>query len=739
MRFQHTLRVLAVFSVPVTHFHAVCATATATPTLTPTPAPVSVNFGTDFFGTDGFWSAAQIRVGTPEQYLWAYPSTISSETWVIGPDGCAGAAVCQAERGGLFYANQSTTYNELGDYQLGYNPLGLATGSGDYGLDTISISDSVSTPSQVIATVTSLDTWLGEFGLGVKETRFEGTTNYLSFISTLVQNESVIPSHSYGYTAGAHYALKSIPGSLTLGGVDTTRFTPNDISFTLNPNYYPEVAIQTVTVSSSQSQGLVALPPNWNANPLRVMQPSMAALFTVDTSTPFLWMPPAVCDSFADALNLTYNSDLDLYMFSNVSSPQVLSDWGLSFTFTLANSVDSTSSAQLVISYDAFDLQLSYGFPNLDITDGSSAVSYFPLRRANSSTQYTIGRAFLQETYLVVDYERNNFSLYPAIFPDVSAITPRIVPITRPNNSQWPGPQTQTQSQSTSSLSTAAKAGIGIGVTLSVFAVLAVVLFVVRRKRKLAVDDEKTGNQRKWTLRSAFKKPSSPDVVVSELSGDRRHPRELLVDSSNTRYELAGQVPFEMPAEEVPEAYLASRHGLNVVSNEATNNTGDSQLTRGNQSSIRKDYNIRAKVTKRSTSPAPPYSPSENPNRHESSEGVSAFDSRGSSGFGSHSSLSVGVSPIVRQVPGSRSEGSESPISPTQPVSQSLSVSRVVSATNHGEHTSMSALRQSRVTRTGSRNSRFREQGLVEDDESDHVSEGQEASAQTRSRFSWEE
>jgi hypothetical protein len=51
----------------------------------------------------------------------------------------------------------------------------------------------------------STEFWLGSLGLGIQSSRFEGTTNHLTFLSSLVETEGLIPSHSYGYTAGAYY------------------------------------------------------------------------------------------------------------------------------------------------------------------------------------------------------------------------------------------------------------------------------------------------------------------------------------------------------------------------------------------------------------------------------------------------------------------------------------------------------------------------------------------------------
>jgi hypothetical protein len=40
------------------------------------------------YGDDGTWSAISIRVGTPPQWVDVMVSTVSSETWVVGPYGC---------------------------------------------------------------------------------------------------------------------------------------------------------------------------------------------------------------------------------------------------------------------------------------------------------------------------------------------------------------------------------------------------------------------------------------------------------------------------------------------------------------------------------------------------------------------------------------------------------------------------------------------------------------------------
>jgi hypothetical protein len=169
------------------------------------PRPIVATTGSTFLGYDGAWSPVSIRVGTPPQYLSVLPSTLSQETWVVGPAGCDGTSACTTKRGGLFSANLSTTFQERGLYELDAED----TGFGYYGMDTIYLSDDISTPDQITALVNSTEHWIGTLGLGVQQTRFDGTENYLPLLSSLVQNGSFIPSHSYGYTAGAFYRRSS--------------------------------------------------------------------------------------------------------------------------------------------------------------------------------------------------------------------------------------------------------------------------------------------------------------------------------------------------------------------------------------------------------------------------------------------------------------------------------------------------------------------------------------------------
>jgi hypothetical protein len=179
------------------------------------PAPIVATTTTDFFGYDGLWSAISIRVGTPEQYVSVLPSTLGQETWVVGPAGCDGTALCTSKRGGLFAANESSSFRSQGLYELNFDPQLGNTGFGYYGLDSISLDDATSASDQIVAVVNSTEYWIGILGLGVQNTRFSGLENISPLLSSLVENVNEIPSRSYGYTAGAYYreSLSQSPGA----------------------------------------------------------------------------------------------------------------------------------------------------------------------------------------------------------------------------------------------------------------------------------------------------------------------------------------------------------------------------------------------------------------------------------------------------------------------------------------------------------------------------------------------
>ena len=536
----------------------------ATTTLAANPTPLSLPVDNTWLGYDGNWSPITIRVGTPEQWVYVLPNVLSQETWVIGPGGCDGTFTCEQKRGGLFNYTNSSSWQGLGPYELGFDTnLGISGGA-DYGYDEIALNQQVVSPGQIVGILNSTEFWTGYLGLGVEATDFTDTDR-LTFLSSLVQNQSVIPSHSYGYTAGAYYRLKNVPASLTFGGVDTNRFVQTDTTFALDSALQPVVAINAITVSAEPASD-TSSKPNWTS-PLSLSTAADAALFTIDSSTPFLWLPEDVCDRFAEAFGLYYNETLQLYTFEGNSTGQSqLPDWGLTFTFTIADLPGSSNSIELTLPYETFDLELTYPFPTYWANYTSPAVKYFPVRKAANSSQLTIGRMFLQETYLTVDYERNNFSLSQAKFSLDALTDMNLVEITRPAKSSFAGPQTNSSGPTSGT-----KTGIGIGVAFSSAILIFIITLCILRQRsrhgysKDGSDAEKTSSLRRPFLRllSSHGSQTTTEATkatseVIELPGSKRQPTEVAADKSNTRFELSAPTPVEMEGSVVPSTYYTN-------------------------------------------------------------------------------------------------------------------------------------------------------------------------------------
>lgn len=168
------------------------------------------------YGDDGSWSAVSIRVGTPAQWVDVMVSTVSSETWLVSNDGCpTGSSDCQSVRGGVFEPENSTSWKAEGYFEFGVDLALGNTGYAEYGLDTIEFGTTgVSLTNAIIGTfndtgtVNTTQNFLGFFGLGIVPGSFDNVVT-LSAISDLVEKKGAIPSHSYGYTAGASYRTSS--------------------------------------------------------------------------------------------------------------------------------------------------------------------------------------------------------------------------------------------------------------------------------------------------------------------------------------------------------------------------------------------------------------------------------------------------------------------------------------------------------------------------------------------------
>jgi hypothetical protein len=130
---------------------------------------------------------------------------------------------------------------------------------------------------------------LGVFALGTQPTNFSDFNNpQPSFIWSL-RNQTIIPSLSYGYSAGAYYLQNGFPGSLILGGYDATRIKANNltIGFTPNESKSLNVGIQTIQAKNTLAGDVSLLPKG--------------ILSLIDSTVPEIWLPREACDKFQSA------------------------------------------------------------------------------------------------------------------------------------------------------------------------------------------------------------------------------------------------------------------------------------------------------------------------------------------------------------------------------------------------------------------------------------------------------
>lgn len=497
---------------------------------------------------------------------------------------------------------------------------------------------------------------------------------------------------------------------------------------------------------SSNALSGSSLQLNWTTNPLTLQDTSQAEFHTIDSSTPFLWLPEYVCDQFAQAFNLVYDDNLQLYLYAdNGTTLDNIRNQNITFAFVIADYQGSSNSVEISLPYAAFDLELSFPYPGLAANVTSGSTSYFPLRRAANYTQYTIGRSFLQEAYLTVDYERNNFSVSQATFATDSLTNINLVPITRPANSNFTGPAGFTGQ--TTVLSTGAKAGIGVGIAALIISFIGLMVYVFlfkkrRRSSKLASQSDGasyTKSELLGDLQHSTRNSARPPV--SEVLGDRRHPTEMVADSTNTRFEMAATHAFEMPAGDVSATYLNRTHSAGPA--ELENTDSDTKMVHG-------------PPDRRSSSPPPPPPPPPAyPHSHDNvRQGNSISPNSPNRSAGAFSTATVssdeqGISPVGGRVSVDTSDQVLSPVSPPHntmefPKTMSTSHYKLRGAGSRGENGGVLLVPQTldgQPCRSPSRSSRFVEDldGSPANESNPAAPEGHTRQPSDHTRFSWEE
>jgi hypothetical protein len=229
-----------------------------------------------------------------------------------------------------------------------------------------------------------------------------------------------------------------------------------------------------------------------------------AILTPIDSSVPELWLPATVCDLFATVFGLQYQEASGRYAITESTRTKLRASNPM-LTLTVADGLVEGKTINLNFPYAAFDLEATYPiFPE--------ATRYFPIRKALNESQYVVGRVFLQEAYLAVDYERKSFNISQAVFdspmPESDIVT--IVPLnsTSLNSPSAPGARSH-------HLSPGAIAGIVIGAVAGIALLAYLVWFFCSRRSNDEADHLATVETQEMS-----RHPDEPEImgtVVGEL------------------------------------------------------------------------------------------------------------------------------------------------------------------------------------------------------------------------------
>ncbi|CAF9905691.1 hypothetical protein IMSHALPRED_003931 [Imshaugia aleurites] len=466
-----------------------------------------------------------MQVGTPAQNLRLLPSNSGNAIWPVLPQGCivGDPSDCSDLRGTLFLPNTSSTWDNLGLYDLFLPeewPLGYS-GNANFGYDNLTLGwpggGLPALSHQIIEGFATKDFYIGSLGLSPSAINITTLDDpQPSFLGALAQQNKT-PSTSWAYTAGAYYRQPTAFGSLTLGGYDTTRFVQNNVTFPFGPDTSRDLIVPIRSITSDAA-----------SSPLL----SDVIYAYIDSLVPQIWLPLDVCEDFERAFGLTYNETAELYFVNDTLHDKLVSQ-NPNVTFTLGlDSSAGNDTVDIVMHYGSFDLTADYPIVN-------NATRYFPLKRAQNDSQYTLGRAFLQDAYVIADYDRSNFSVSQAVFPNGSNAQ-QIIAIHRPGDIP---PATSRKALSTGSI-------IGIAVTAVVSSsiiVIAIIRYGLRKRTKAKTSSGGEGMD------------NEPEPGNGEVKNTRQsrylempvtEPKELTATEAR-RPELPAQPPF--PVFEIPE------------------------------------------------------------------------------------------------------------------------------------------------------------------------------------------
>ena len=315
-----------------------------------------------------------------------------------------------------------------------------------------------------------------------------------------------------------------------MGGYDNSKFIPNNLTTSFSEENNRELVIQVQNIVTG-------------ATPKSLLPTPIPAF--IDSTVPYIWLPESACALFESAFGLVWNDTAELYLL-NTTQQTALQAQNASITFSIGN-LTSSETVDITFPYSAFELTAAYPLVDND-------TKYFPIKRADNETQYTLGRTFFQEAYVVADYERRKFSISACKYDPLES--QNIVAILPPSNTTNPTSASSRNHHSSTSISKAATSGIAAGGALFAIAVAALVVFWARRKKRSKAAERAANNAKYQEM-----------ILKPELDGTVKAPE--IYETEGRKYvppavmkvgEAEIEPVYEMAAEEVGvELMSASR------------------------------------------------------------------------------------------------------------------------------------------------------------------------------------
>jgi hypothetical protein len=261
-----------------------------------------------------------------------------------------------------------------------------------------------------------------------------------------------------------------------------------------------------------------------------------------------MYLPSSTVDSIAEILALPYDAQTDHYLINDETHQRLLK-WRPELTFEFASNFSSKDTVVISLPYSSLGLQL--GSPS---SKTGNETRYFPIRKITKPEQSVLGRTFLQNAYLIADYDRRSFSVHQVRFSDFPPDIRKIGSGTTGNTlDTWDSDSKDRLSTQSRGLSAGAIAGIVSGSIVSALFVAVMLGLCWRRSQRLnprvQTQDEDTKSAELDSKLPHNIHEADSDTIKLEMLGDS--PPSEMPDSKGGFSGLYSHVELDSDAEKV--------------------------------------------------------------------------------------------------------------------------------------------------------------------------------------------